>query len=98
MFIFFSTKLHHFDIGFISFDFPFRMAPQAQKEQVFYFVQECMKECKGKIIPFEALLHPSQVMPFALILVSYTCPHATVCVLIPLNMCPHTTMCLHTTF
>jgi hypothetical protein len=34
------------------------------------FLLECIKDCKGSKIQFEALLQPSQVMPFSMILVS----------------------------
>jgi hypothetical protein len=34
------------------------------------FLLECIKGCKGSKIQFEALLQPSQVMPFSMILVS----------------------------
>jgi len=39
-------------------------------DQVFYFLKECMKECKGAMIPMGALMQPALLMPFALILES----------------------------
>jgi hypothetical protein len=42
------------------------------------FLLECIKDCKGSKIPFEALLQPSQVMPFSMILVSSFAPNVLV--------------------
>jgi hypothetical protein len=42
----------------------------AEAESISMFMQECMKEGQGVTIPFEAILQPSRLVPFASILVS----------------------------
>jgi len=45
-------------------------ALQACQASLSPFLLECIKDCKGSRIPFEALLQPGQVMPFSMILVT----------------------------
>lgn len=79
-------------------------ARESSRESVLYFLQECMRECKGAIIPLEALLLPAQVRPFTWMLVCsapflLTAPNAS---LHPQKLKPqhtqannHTRLCAH---